>query len=718
MEGAADNLTSEQQVYRSACRMCHGGCGVIVYVKNGVVTDIKGDPESPVNKGRLCIKGLASLEHLYHPDRLKYPLRRVGERGDGKWKRITWDEALDLITTQVNNIRDDYGVESVCMVQGTARHHFHHTLRFTNALGTPNWIEAGAAQCFFPRVRMSEITYGCLPVCDYYGDVNPGCVLVWGHNPIITGPDCESQFKVRDCLRKGTKLIVIDPRRTEMAEKADLWLQVRPGTDAALALGMLNVIINEELYDKKFVANWTVGFEPLRDRVQDYFTEKVEQITWVPAEKIKQAARLFAKTKPATLEWGVGLEHTPNSFQTVRAVGLLPGITGNFDIPGGWIEGMGLLPEPDLLFDLLPREQREKRFGGQSYKFLSGADFDFTSTHVPTVLEAIRTGKPYPVKAMLVFGNNGLVGFANTRDVYETISQVDFLSVMDIYMTPTAELADLVLPAATWLEVDQLLGVPFLASHIALAQQKIVSYEECWPDEEVFLELAKRLGLDYRADSVTEILNQQLIELASNYPEFEGINFGKLKDAGYIQTEIKYKKYEKKGFATPSGKVELCSSLMEKYGYDPLPYHQEPPETPYSAPETAEEYPLILITGGRVQHYFHTEFLQLPSLRRKHPDPLVDIHPETAAIYDIREDDWVWIETKRGRIRQKARLTDGINPRVINCQHGWWYPEDPSPEHGVWKSNANVLTNNKPPYDPQMGTYQLRSLLCKIYRET
>ena len=329
-------------------------------------------------------------------------------------------------------------------------------------------------------------------------------------------------------------------------------------------------------------------------------------------------------------------------------------------------------------------------------------------------MKAIRTGEPYPVKALLIFGNNALVGFANSKDVDQTFRQLDFITAMDIYMTPTAELADLVLPAATWLEVDQLVGVPFLASHIVLAQQKAVAMWECRPDEAVFLELARRLNLEYGAGSVEDILNGQLYKLAQNFPEFEGLDFEQLKQRGFIETAVKYKKYEAKGFATPSGKVELYSSIMEQYGYDPLPYYREPPETPYSDPETARRYPLILTTGGRVQHFFHTEHRQIPSLRSKHPDPIVEIHPETAARYGIEDADWVRIETPRGSIEQRARLTTGIDPRVVNCQHGWWYPEDRSPEHGVWKSNVNVLTNNAPPYDPSMGTYQLRALLCKI----
>jgi anaerobic selenocysteine-containing dehydrogenase len=179
---------------------------------------------------------------------------------------------------------------------------------------------------------------------------------------------------------------------------------------------------------------------------------------------------------------------------------------------------------------------------------------------------------------------------------------------------------------------------------------------------------------------------------------------------------MRYRKFEKRGFNTPSGKVELYSSIMEKYGYDPLPYYQEPPESPLSTPELAQDYPLILTTGGRTPYYFQSEYRQIPSLREKHPAPLVEINPKTADELDIRDGDWVWIQTVRGRIKQRARLAKGIHPRVVHIEHGWWFPEEPGPEHGIWNSNANILTNNAPPYDPAMGTYQLRALLCKIYK--
>ncbi|MFC1822250.1 molybdopterin-dependent oxidoreductase [Thermodesulfobacteriota bacterium] len=705
-----DNNSSERDVkiFKSACRMCHGGCGALVHVKEQKIVKITGDPESPLSKGQMCPKGLASLEHLYNPNRLKHPLKRAGKRGEGKWEQISWDEALDTIVENINAIKTNYGIEAVAVGTGTGRHHFRHVGRFAHALGTPNWCEPGLAQCFIPRIHASFMTYGNFPVCDYYGEVNPACVLVWGHNPVVSGPDGEIQFRVKACIKKGTKLIVVDPRRTGLAEQAEIWLQLRPGTDDALALSMLNVIISEQIYDKPFVEKWTVGFNRLAERVSEYTPEWAAKITEVPAEKIKAAARLFAQTKPATLEWGVAIEHTPNCFQTVRAVALLPGITGNIDIPGGWIFGSGIIRDVPNLVENLPAEARKKRMGCDEFRVLAGLKSFFPSAHIPTLFNAMRTGEPYPVKAFLIFGNNGLVSYANSKQVYESFKNLDFMSVMDIYMTPTAEMADIVLPAATWLEIDEIVGLPFIAFNVVLAQQKIVSVGEARPDEEVFIQLARRLNLPVGVESLEEIYNDQLSKL--------GITFQELKEKGFVTSPLKYRKYEERGFRTPSKKVELYSSILTDQGYDPLPYYQEPPESPISTPELIDAYPLILTTGGRSQYYFHSEYRQIPSLRKRDPDPQVEIHPDTAQEAGIQEGDWVWIETRRGRIKQRAKVTDGIKPNVVNVQHGWWFPEEEKPEYGVWNSNANVLTSNDPPYDPAMGTYQLRALLCKVYK--
>jgi len=470
---------------------------------------------------------------------------------------------------------------------------------------------------------------------------------------------------------------------------------------------MMHVIISEGLYDKEFVEKWTVGFDQLGARVSDHPPEWAEKVTWVPAEEIKRAARLFAETRPATLEWGVGLEHTPNCLQTVRAVGLLPGITGNIDVPGGFILGMHAVNDPDMLAGNLSDEIKDKRMGADRFKVLCSRDALIGSAHIPTLFEAMRTGKPYPVKAFLVFGNNGLVTYASSKQVHESFMSLDFLSVMDLYMTPTAELADIVLPAATWLELDQVCGFPLVAGNVGLVTRKVAQIGECRQDEEVFVDLARRLHLEVGTESIHEVYDRQLAP--------RGLTFEEAKEKGFVSVPFKYRKYEEAGFMTQSGKVELASSYLESLGYDPLPYYEEPPESPYSAPELAKEYPLVLTSGGRIQQFFCSEHRQISSLRKQHPDPIVEINPDTAAGLGIQEDDWVWIETARGKIQQKAKLTP-MDPRVVNVQYGWWFPEEEAPEYGVWKSNANVLTNIGPPHDPHLGTYQLRALLCRVYK--
>jgi thiosulfate reductase / polysulfide reductase chain A len=702
------SLTGEV-VYRSACRMCHGGCGTLVHVKDGIITKIVGDPESPISKGSLCVKGQSSLGLVYHSDRLKYPVIRRGERGEGNWHRISWDEALNKICERLKDIKEKYGAEAIALGQGTGRHHYHFIPRFANAFGTPNWCEPGFAQCLLPRFKVSRLTYGDFFVCDYYGEIKPKCILFWGHNPLVSGPDGEIASRVKEYIDKGhPKLIVVDPRLTKLANKADIWLQLRPGTDDALALGILNVIIAEELYDKEFVDKWTFGFEKLIERVKEYPPELCEKITWVPVKKIREAARLYAMTKPACVDWGCAIEQTPKAIQTVRAIAILPALTGNIDQPGGNIFGMHIIRNVPSCLNKLPPIMWEKRLGANKFKLLGGFDKTMPSAHIPSLFEAICTGKPYPIKALLIFGNNALVTYANSKKVFEALMKLEFLVVTDIFMTPTAALADMVLPAATWLEVDQVVGLPIAADNVVLVQQKIIEMWECKQDEWILTELARRLNLDSAIEPLEEVYNYQLKPL--------GLTFKQLKQKGHISVPIIYKKFEKDGFKTPSGKIELYSSILEKLGYDPLPYYKEPPESPLSTPHIAKQYPLILTTGGRVLSYFNSEFRQITALRKAHPDPLVEIHPETAKNYGIADKDWVWIETLRGRTKQKAMLTLGIDPRVVHIEHGWWYPEKTGPDYGLWESNANILTNSCGPYDPAMGTYQLRALLCKVYK--
>ncbi len=694
-------------VLKSVCRSCHGGCGALLHVVGDRLVKVEGDPHSPLNRGRLCPIGAATMELVYHPDRLKYPMRRTGPRGEGEWQRISWDEALGEIAERLLAIRAEFGAEAIALGTGTGRHHIRWVSRFGHALGTPNWCEPGFAQCFHPRVNTSILTFGDFPVCDFSGGTPPQCVVYWGHNPVNSGPDGETRFNVRDVLDHKPKIIVVDPRRTFLARKADLWLQLRPGTDDALALAMLNVLITEQLYDAPFVAEWTHGFDALAERVRDCTPEWAEPITWVPAEKITAAARLYARTRPSMMEWGCAIEHTPNCIQTIRAISMLPALTGNVDVPGGWVFGMHGLGRFPSLIENLSEEMNDRRLGADRFKLLCGEGADLPAAHIPTLLQAMREGVPYPVKAFLVFGNNTLTTYGNTRQAAESLAKLDLMVVADLFMTPTAELADFVLPAASWPELDQVAGLPTVAANVVLAQQKAVQIGECRADEQIFVDLARRMNLEVGTESVHEVLNAQL-------KAGIGISFDELKEVGFVQPPMRYEKFRDGGFKTPTGRIELYSTRLEEMGYDPLPYYEEPPESPLSTPELNEDFPLVLTTGARIPFFFNSEHRQIRMLRKAHPDPLVDIHPQTAAPLGIADGDWVWIESPRGRMQQRARITDDIDPRVIHVEHGWWFPEDPAPEYGVWKSNANLLTSNAPPYDPAMGTYQLRALLCRI----
>lgn len=695
-------------VLKSVCRSCHGGCGVLMHVQDGRLVKVEGDRDAPLNHGRLCPIGTITVDLVYHPDRLKYPLRREGPRGSGQWRRISWDEAFDEIVDRLDRIRTEFGPEAIALGTGTGRHHIRWVSRFGHALGTPNWCEPGFAQCFHPRVNTCILTFGDFPVSDFTGGTPPACMLFWGHNPLNSGPDGETRFNVREALDHNPEIIVVDPRETELARRAAVWLQLRPGTDDALALALLNVIIDEKLYDAPFVTRWTYGFDALAEHVRAYTPEWAEPITWVPADKIRAAARLFARAKPAMMEWGCAIEHTPNCIQTVRAISLLPAITGNIDVPGGWVFGMhGIGRFPSLIENLTP-EANAKRLGADRFKLLAGEGADLPAAHIPTLLQAMREGKPYPVKAFLVFGNNTLTTYANSKLVYDSLMKLDFMVCADLFMTPTAELADIVLPAALWPELDQVAGLPTVAANVVLANQRAVRTFECKSDEEIFVELARRLKLPCGTEPVEAVLDAQLKAGGLD------MTFAELKQRGSVVVPFKYRKYEDGGFKTPTGKLELYSTRLKDMGYAPLPTYEEPPESPVSRPDVAADFPLVLTTGARISNFFNSEHRQVEKLRKAHRDPIAEIHPDTAERYGIKNREWMWIETRRGRIKQRARVTTGIDPRVIAAQHGWWFPEEPAPDHGVWRANANMLTDNQPPYDPAMGTYQLRALLCRV----
>ena len=708
------------KVVRSIARTgpgCHSGCGVLLYVKDGRLIKVEGDPDFPFNQGRLCVRCLSLPQVVYSPYRLKYPMIREGERGENKWRRISWKEAYEIIAEKFNEIKEKYGPESVLFCEGTARDIAPWLHRLAFSYGSPNvtvWGPLHGAACYRPRAAAQNIILGSTTVADCaqffpdrYDNPNwqvPKCIVIWGNNPIVSGPDGFHASWIIECMKRGSKLIVVDPRRTWLATRARIWLQIRPGTDAALALGMLNVIINEKLYDKEFVERWTYGFDKLKERVQEYPPKKVAEITWIPEEKIIEAARMYATSKPAAIRWGVAVDQSKECIPTIHAIIALWSITGNLDVPGGNII-------EHVFFKLEPHPAR------QSMKKIP-SPYPLSPDSGEHVLDQILTGKPYPIKASWIQSTNTFVTEANPKKVYEAFKRIEFNVVVDLFMTPTAvAFADIILPAVTYAERDGITLFPPPLPYIGAINKAIEPIEDCKSDMEIILELGKKLNPEaWPWENVHEWFDAILEPL--------GITFEELREMGAVYKPYEYKKYEKgmlrsdgtPGFNTPTGKVELYSTVFEKLGLDPLPYYEEPPESPVSAPEIAKEYPLILTTGAKVYAFFHSEHRQIPLLRQLNPDPIVEIHPETAKKLGIKDGDWVYIENRYGKCKQKAKLTRAIHPRVIHAQHGWWFPEKPASEpslFGAWESNINLLIPSKWTGKSGYG-YPFKNMLCRI----
>lgn len=701
---------SQKRVVRSACRMCHGVCQVFVHLDGDRVVKITGDPDSPTSRGYLCPKGKASPELLYHPDRLTYPLRRVGERGENKWKRVSWDEALDEMAEKLGSIRRESGSEYFAMMQGTGRPYTGFTSRFANAFGTPNFTGV-AHLCYFPRWLASLFTLGQLPICDVYGFGGefPKCVVIWGCNVTHIGAtDGMCGGMVERALKKAEKVIVVDPRRIKPAEKADHWLQLRPGTDGALALAMINIIIAEELVDREFIDNYSVGYDALVEHIRKFTPEWAAPITRLDAEEIRAAARTYATNAPACIQWGNAVDMSASNFQTARAMLILRGITGNIDRPGGdvlWVppakvKQRTLFMNPEVVGpQFLPPEKRARAIAFGKFPLCP-------TIHPPSFWRSIVEGDPYRIRAMWIVGSNPLTAMSHSLEIEKALKLLEFVVVSDMFLTPTAQFADLVLPSVTWLEQDDVVNVHKI--WCVIARKKVAQIGESLDDREVIIRLARKLGMEnaFPWKNFRDYLEWALADT--------GMNFNEFCELGILTGEMRYHKYKTEGFNTGSKKFELSSGVMAAMGLPSLPVYREPPLTPVSAPDVAKKYPLILTTGAKIREFFHSEGRQIKSLRRKNPDPLVEINPETASSLGIGAGDWVYIETPHGRVKMRAKLFDGIARDVVSAQHGWWFPEDDPPEYGWKKSSANLLFGDMT-YDPETGSESLRSALCKIY---
>jgi thiosulfate reductase/polysulfide reductase chain A len=685
-----------------------------------------------------CIRRAAAAEWFYHPQRLRFPLKRVGKRGSANWETIPWEQAWDEIAARLTSISGEHGPEAVGLMSGDNWTQFEYGTRFMNLFGSPNYVGPSPI-CMGPRANVARAVMGWYPA--FSVTVSTRCIVLLGCNPYVGRPIVHRISE--EAVRNGAKLIVIDPRRTEASACASVWLQLRPGTDAFLLMAMIRIIIEEDLYDHDFVSRWCYGFEELKIRAEKFDLESAEKVTWVPAPLIQKAARLYAETRPAAFVEGMGVEQQANAAAVIQARCILAALTGNIDVKGG-----EELPGPHPAYisdremelgDLLSPGQKEKQIGTDCYKchgWPIHTELEKSTTrvwgsraeppmwylgqgHAPSLFGAILTGKPYAVRALFSVGSNPMVSHADTGRVYKALNNLDLYVVLDLFKTPSAALADYVLPASSWLEKPQAysyLGFGrILTASLAVVPSRIPG-EHDRRDEYLFWRgLGTRMGQSehWPWENSEEMLNHRFAPLGVTFDEFVH-----LKTKAVLNPPA-YRQYETMGFATPTGKVELYSTLLEKFGCDPLPDFREEPNTPVGKPELAMEFPLFLINGARRIEYMHTSWRNISAVRRKYPYPVVEVHPQTCHDLNIGAGQWVWIETKNGRVLQKCKPFDGIDPRVVHADFDWWYPEmaesDPS-LFGVWFSNVNILLEDGDDVcGREMGSWSLRFHSCRIY---
>lgn len=822
----SDETVASTKKIKTSCRACIANCGVIATVKNGRVVKLEGNPEDPMSKGRMCAKGLSGIQALYHPNRIKYPMMRVGKRGENKWKRISWDEALDTIATKLMDTREKYGAESVfCSTGGGGNPEIWSIARFCNIFGTPNWFEPGCAQCYLPRVLAYTMMYGGedTSIADsnaleiYFTDDTPIKTLVlWGTAPSYSCP-ASGGGAVVDLRSKGVKTVVIDPRFTPDAAKADVWLPIRPGTDVALMLCWIRYIIDKNLFDYDFVMKWSnlpylvdvntnmllraersnnpdvpdtfmvwdkktnsmqpmeypwndqldpalegsftvdgveykTGFQLLKERVESYTLEHAAGICQLDANKIEEGINLYAKNTPSGLALGVATDQTPNSVQAAMSAAIIDLLMGNVEKPGTLMQrfrksgtfDMPNYPVPAAA-NRLPNEQLKKRLGGNEYKGLG----IWYAGHPTSILEAILTGEPYKPRVWIDRSGNKLGALANSQKWAKAIEELDFIVHMYMYPTSFSAYADILLPTEEWLETDMMVET----CNTLVARQAVTHLWETVDETVIWSMLAKRCGemgheackKSFDAEYMGEDLAywDSVDELFDHFLDRIGMNWEKLKELSpyeymskddwksyYVYKRTNPRTGKPAGFNTPSKKLEIYLESMITLGrtgqpfsacelppaskdYDPLPYYLEPFESPLEGSELAKEFPLVM-TGGRVPFFHHNTLKNVPMLREIYPVPELWIHPTAAQTYGISEGDWVWIESKRGKIRAVASVTEGINPGTVYMER-FWNPETLNTETHGWKEmNVNMLTKEDAPFNDVVGTYTLRGFLVKV----
>ena len=787
--------------HHTYCAMCISRCGVVATVDDGILKNVNADPAHP--NGCICVKGTAAPEIVYSPDRLRTPMKRTRPKGetDPGWVPITWDEAMDQMASRLLDIKARYGPEAVVFggatPAGSATSDFQPWFqRLANAFGSPNFM-ANIHICVWNRMFGSQYTYGVgTPRPDYD---HARCILLWGFNPYATWP--ADAMRISRAKARGTKLIVIDPRKAGVVDKADLWLQIRPGTDGALALSMIHVLLDEGLYDETFVCEWTNGgflvrddnqqllteqdldpagqpdtffvwdrrsgdcvsycsergygrtgvapalsgahvftladgkevkcrpaFELLRELAAEYAPERSEEMTWVSAADVRQTVRMFTSEKPSCYFSWVGLEQHSDAMQINRAVCLFYALTGQFDQRGSNMLFASTPTNPIAGREMLPKEKASRRLGYAERPLGPPGLPGYVQTY--NVYRAILDGEPYPVKALVLHGSDPLVAHGDPLRGKAALEALDFYVHVDLFTNPSASQADLLLPASSCWEREALMPsfdtAEDTTNWVQLRPLVVQPMYESRPDVEIIFDLAKRLGLGehFFGGDLDAAYNYQLAPSGLTVRQLRENRMGMRAEG-----RTRYRKYaeidartnQPRGFQTPTKKLEIYSTSFARAGYAPLPIIEDKGERTLNRPEKDEDYPLTL-TFFRVVQFCDEAHRNIPRLRRHVPEPLLEIHPDTAASLNIEDREWVTLETASGAIKIKAKLTSFLHPKVVTTQYGWWQEcqelglpgYDPFGPDGT---NANLLISNDA-IDPISGSVSHRSKKCRVRKES
>ena len=667
------------------CRMCDHGCGIKVGIEEGQPVSIKGAKEHPYNQGWLCAKGKAALDFFHHPKRLATPLIKK----EGKFVPVDWNRALDFVAETLNRLKDQYGPASLAIYHGEGVGHQeikYYMKRFANVYGTPNIMGVGSL-CNASRTIAETLTIGGLTKPDI---PNTRFLIIWGGNPLISNEPF-TPGQISRLKKRGGKLVVIDPRQTETASKADIHLPITPGYDEILILNMLHVIFHEELWDKAFTAEWVNGFDNLFEAVNvDRFSpENGQVVTGISPDLVRQVAREYARNKPAGIFTGNGLEHQRFGVHTMRLLTILKAITGNLDVPGGDL----FTPRPRLKDMTAPLpEPSIPPIGSEKFPLFCQSRKE---AHALSLAEAILNEDPYPIKAMIIAGGNPTLEWPNSFRTRQALQKLEFLMLIDVVQSPDSQYADVVLPACTFLERDEhrvnvYQNLPFIT-----LRRKVVEPVHGLPDQMIWVRLAHHMGFG-------EYFPWQTCEEGIDYLLQElGITCRDLVAKGgiYEYERREYKKYERNGFPTATGKIELYPERLENFGLDPSPVRKNAGKSV----EHRDEFPLILTTGGNLLCYTHWQFRYISKLRKMSPEPIFEIHPNTANQYGISESEMAEVRSPIGKIRLKACLTRKMLPDTIHISQGWE------------EANANELTGTENA-DPVSGFPNLKSMRCNIQK--